>query len=161
MIAPKFLLEGLDRVGQVAALKSIAQSDPKPIASKRLYDEVKGPLAHCFDCKIERPLRSHDNDFRREPPRLDLPKEVDAVHIREIDVQSHNIGRTIFELREGFVPRLYGCRDDGLGGQIGDVCLRERRDVLDNQDSGKGRCHLGRTPGQRNVNRTILCAVAG
>ena len=137
LIASEFLLEGLHRVGELAALQSVSHGHAQALARQRLDDEVKSPLAHRFDRGIDRALRGDDNHFRRKPALFDLAKDFDAVHVGEIDIQRHDIGRTVVELREGFATSLHGCRTDAFGGQIGGISARvETSSTIKTRGSG-------------------------
>ena len=151
LIAPELFLEGFHRVGELAPLERVAHGHAQALARQRLDDEVEGPLAHRFDRGIDRALRGDDDHFGRQSALFDLAQDVDAVHVGEIDIQRHDIGRTVVELREGFAAGLHGCRTDAFGGQIGGVCRGERGNVLDDQNLGNQWRHNGRTPHQPHI----------
>jgi hypothetical protein len=78
---------------QVAALHGPAQDDQDLVLLQRLGQVVEGPLLHGVHGAVDRPVRGHERHTQTRLRGQELRQQVDAVHVRHLEVGEHHVER--------------------------------------------------------------------
>ncbi len=84
-----------------APLDGVADGDAQPIRRKGLEQEIEGAFPHGVDGELDRALRRHHHDDNGQIPFLDLPHDVEAIAVRQVDVDQQDMRAFAVDLGEG------------------------------------------------------------
>ena len=78
---------------QPAPVQRVPDRDQQTVGGERLDDEIVGALAHRLDRGVDRAVRGDDDDRGGQAALADRAQDLDAVHVRQFEVEQHDIGR--------------------------------------------------------------------
>ena len=130
----QFLGVGIDDLGEAQPLDRVAHRHHQPVGGERLDDEIVGAVAHRLDRHIDGGMGGDDDDCGRDLLAGYVFQDLHAVHIRQLEIQQHDLGRSLAQCFESRGAGFHGGDRESRFLEVLGVDTGQRRRVFNQQN---------------------------